>query len=195
MAQAAIHRMFALIESLLDVERLEAGSDPLLLDPLDIQTLVDETVGQYLPIAVGSDVTIAVQHHDAPLPSIVADRTRIERVLTNLIDNGLKFSPEGGTLTVSTARAEDGISVSVNDEGPGIPADVRRRVFDRFVQVSQRRDGTRGFGLGLAYCHTAVAAHGGRIWVDEGAGGRGSCFMFTLPLKPPPGEEQPAFRT
>ncbi|HZY41170.1 MAG TPA: ATP-binding protein, partial [Anaerolineae bacterium] len=106
----------------------------------------------------------------------------IGRVLTNLLDNALKFTPAGGQITVLTERwAADPAFVrcAVRDTGPGIPPEFRTRIFERFAQLPDQSGRRRGTGLGLSFCHLAVEAHGGQIWVDTAPGG-GSEFSFTV---------------
>jgi signal transduction histidine kinase len=117
---------------------------------------------------------------------VVADREKIERVLVNLLDNALKYTPENGRIWVQTGQKADRMWVSISDTGPGIPAEDRERIFERFTQGTGDKLKRRGFGLGLAYCRLAVEAHGGRIWIQDGPDGIGSRFTFTLPLEQSP---------
>jgi signal transduction histidine kinase len=110
-----------------------------------------------------------------------ADRDRVNQVLDNLLGNAIKFSPNGGRITVQLAAVDGMVQVSVSDTGIGIPADQLERIFDRFYQVdgsATRKFG--GAGLGLTIVKRIVEAHGGRIWAESQVG-RGSTFLFTLP--------------
>jgi len=101
-------------------------------------------------------------------------------VLINLLENAVKYTRGGGSITVSASRQEQAVLVSVSDSGAGIAARDQQRIFDKFARVEE--DGRpKGLGLGLAFCRLAVEAHGGRIWV-ESVEGRGSTFSFTLPV-------------
>jgi len=116
------------------------------------------------------------------LPLVALDPEKLTRVIANLVDNALKFTPTGGVVRI-VADLPDGqseIRVGVLDSGPGIPDDYRARIFDRFVQVSGRRGARAGSGLGLSFCKLTVEAHGGRIWAENLQEG-GSGFYFTLP--------------
>jgi signal transduction histidine kinase len=129
--------------------------------------------------AEDAGVTIRVQRSSAPL---WADPDRIVQVLTNMISNAIKFSPEGGTVVLGAEREGDHAIVRVTDQGPGLPPDKQGVIFDRFHQVdSSDRRGHAGMGLGLAICRSIVHQHGGRIWV-EAVPGRGSTFLFTIPV-------------
>lgn len=181
-ARSACGRMQRLTDCLLDVARLEAGERALQLAPVNLSGLV---------AGVASRLTLALQNRHVTLscpippdlPAVMADEDMIDRVLTNLIDNAMKYSPRGGEITLTAGVAGDLVQISVTDEGPGIPPDERQRIFERFAQVSGERPAgsRRGFGLGLTFCKLAVEAHGGRIWVEPGENDVGSRFIFTLP--------------
>ena len=110
------------------------------------------------------------------------DPKHIEQVLRNLVSNAVKYSPEGGTITVQGRGDQRQLLVSVSDQGMGIPLEDLERVFERFYRVdSEITQRVRGVGLGLAVCRGMVEAHGGRIWVESTLG-EGSTFYFTLPV-------------
>jgi signal transduction histidine kinase len=117
------------------------------------------------------------------LPTIMADGEKIKRVITNLLDNAVKFTPSGGYVSISANEYQGYLVVSVEDSGPGIPEEYRDKIFDRFFQVPGMRSSRRGSGLGLAFCKLVVDAHHGRIWVEPKAGG-GSVFSIRLPVQP-----------
>jgi signal transduction histidine kinase len=117
---------------------------------------------------------------DLSVDSIVADAELLRRVLENLIDNGLRHAPAGSTLTLSAARAGEGIELRVTDQGCGVPAEQREKIFEPFAQGSTEQLLTRtGRGLGLTFCRLAVEAHGGKIRI-EGAN-PGAAFCVFLP--------------
>jgi signal transduction histidine kinase len=99
------------------------------------------------------------------------------------VDNAIKYTPSSGLITVRAEKEGGHIVFSVNDTGPGIPPRERERIFEQFAQVEGEKLSHRGFGLGLAFCKLAIAAHGGKIWVEDGEGGVGSQFKFTLPIE------------
>jgi signal transduction histidine kinase len=115
------------------------------------------------------------------LPPINADASMIDRVMTNLLDNAIRYTPQGGHIQVSIEPSEAVHTVTIADSGEGIPAEHRERIFERFVQVdtAKLQRGSKGSGLGLTFCRLAVEAHGGRIWVDDAPEG-GAAFHFTL---------------
>jgi signal transduction histidine kinase len=113
------------------------------------------------------------------------DPQRIEEVLRNLLDNAVKYSPDGGTITIAGVPHEDHVLIRVRDEGIGIPPDALEKIFERFYRVpDERTQQVNGTGLGLAVCRGIVTAHGGDIWAECHIGG-GSVFSFTLPAATP----------
>lgn len=181
LAMHASERMQRLVDSLLDVSKLETGEMLITLAPTHIKPLLEDAVRRQSIPAQTHNVAI---HTDIPddLPPVLLDRDPIERVLANLLDNALKYTPAGETIVV--AAEQDGVKlvISVIDAGPGIPPEDRERIFERFAQVSGSQARRRGFGLGLTFCQLTVEAHDGTIWVEPGPGGVGSRFAFTLPV-------------
>jgi signal transduction histidine kinase len=116
------------------------------------------------------------------LPPVEADPDKIERVLYNLVDNAIKFTPEEGVVSLYADQLDKHfIRVAVTDTGQGIPVEMRDHIFDRYQQISGTYARRRGTGLGLTYCKMAVEAHSGRIWIEDNVGG-GAVFAFTLPI-------------
>jgi signal transduction histidine kinase len=184
LANAACMRMQRLVDSLLDVAKLETGEMPMTLSLTNFRPVLEEAAQRQALTARMRRITIQV---DAPdyLPNVVIDTEKIERVLANLLDNALKYTPDNEIIVLAADAEEDLIIVSITDAGPGIPVEERERIFERFAQVSSQRPARRGFGLGLTFCRLAVEAHGGHIWVEASPGGQGSRFIFTLPLRQP----------
>jgi signal transduction histidine kinase len=194
MASQSCNHLMSLVDSLLDISRLEAGQMPLERDPVLLPQLTQTVLQQMRPLAERG--TVEFELLTVPdTPAVYADSELINRVLVNLVDNALKHSPRNGIVTIEivpesvkrglldTADAPSpSIRCTVLDTGPGIPSEHRQRVFERFAQLDGRR---RGKGLGLAFCKLAVQAHGGQIWVEDNPGGQGSAFCFTLPVAPP----------
>jgi signal transduction histidine kinase len=175
-------RMNRLIQDLLEVARLEAGKSPVHPSRIPVLDLLDEVVGGHAKGAESRGVGLAGEL-EGGLEEVWGDRDRLVQVLTNLVENALKFTPSGGKVEVSAHRAADGAGVvfSVSDTGEGISREDQDRLFDRFWQVG-RRD-SRGAGLGLSIVKGLVEAHGGKVWV-ESEPGKGSTFRFSLPGKP-----------
>lgn len=185
-ARRASAQLLSMMSNLLDVQRLETGKLALIRAPLDLNELVRHAGMALLPRAREQQVSLFFDL-DKDLPAVPADEELVERVLANLLDNALKFTPAQGTITLFTQAGTDEVRVGVADTGEGIPAEERRRIFEKFTQLRRPGKGTRGSGLGLTFCRLAVEAHGGRIWVEDNYP-RGSRFIFTLPLQAPPQE-------
>jgi PAS domain S-box-containing protein len=182
MIQRAIQRMNRLIEDLMDVVKLEGGQK-LALDPapVELPPLLGEMRESFQAQAQPRHQAVVCEC--APdVPPIVADRDRLHQVLSNLLGNALKFTPEGGRVSIRAKRVEGDVQIEVADTGPGIPPEDLPRIFDPYWQA--RRTARLGAGLGLAISRGIVEGHGGRIWV-ESRPGEGSTFTFTLPIAGP----------
>ncbi len=166
-----------MVENLLYASRIQAGGLELRREPVDLPSLIRRVVQRMGQISRKHDIGA-----DLPpsFPTVIADYERVQEVITNLIDNAMKYSPKGGAIRVEGEVRSTEVVISVIDNGQGIPQEDREKVFDRFF----RREGgiarvAKGTGLGLFICKSIVEAHGGRIWVDSPPGG-GSRFRFTL---------------
>jgi two-component system sensor histidine kinase KdpD len=178
------HRMSALVSNLLDMARIESGGVKLNLEwqPLE------EVIGTALDATRG----ILKQHRievrlPPDLPLVRFDALLIERVLVNLLENAAKYTPAGSTVTIAAEVVADDLSVSVSDNGPGLPIGREDAVFEKFTR-GHRESATPGVGLGLAICRAIIESHGGKIHGLNRAGG-GASFNFTLPLGHPPASE------
>jgi signal transduction histidine kinase len=179
-AQTSAQRMQRLVDSLLEVSRMETGEARFDLRSFNLGPLLHDVI-QRNAILARKGVKIDTEiPFDLP---VVADREKIDRVVVNLLDNALKYTPENGRIWVQGGQKAESVWVSISDTGPGIPAVDRERLFERFTQGSGDKLKRRGFGLGLAYCRLAVEGHGGRIWIQDGPNGIGSRFTFTIPLE------------
>jgi len=168
-------RLIHMANEMLTVSKLESGK--LVLNPTDcdLATVIQEVLaGQ--EIARGrKNLRFLPQPGNWRLP---LDQELMSRVIQNLLDNALKFSPEHGTVTVTLADSDGQVRVEITDQGPGIPSGQHARIFEKFGQL-ERKAGRPGVGLGLAFCKLTVEAHGGRIGVTSQTG-QGSTFWFTL---------------
>jgi signal transduction histidine kinase len=183
--QTSTQRVLSLVESLLDISRMQSGSMGLALAPVDLRLLADSVLSETQAQAGEYGLTLC---NEVPLdlPQIPADAGKLGRVLVNLVDNALKYSPSGGKIVIMVDPGSGNeIIIRVSDDGPGIPDEYREKIFERFAQIPHQRGRSRGSGLGLTFCKLAVEAHGGRIWVEPRPGG-GSLFSFTLPLERDP---------
>jgi signal transduction histidine kinase len=119
---------------------------------------------------------------DEGIEKVPADETRLERVMYNLLENAVKYSPQGGQIQIVVSKDSDHFVISVSDEGIGLSGHDQARLFSPFQRVDEKLDDIKGIGLGLLVCRRLVEAHGGKIWI-ESRPGYGSTFYFTLPLK------------
>ena len=185
-SQNSAENVLNLVQSLLDVARLEQNTLTLEYEERSLNETIDRAFASVLGLAMGTRVAMTT-HIPADLPLVWIDAEKIRRVLINILDNALRHTPCDGQICVGAAfnAAENNVTVCVEDSGPGIPLEERTRIFDKFIQLDQRAlRGHEGTGLGLTFCKLAVEAHGGRIWVQEGETG-GASFCFTLPTVPP----------
>ncbi len=183
-SQRAIRKLLSRVDALLDISKMESGQLTLEIEPVELATLVDSVCVELSPMAHELEVTVTSDVPDT-LPLLGVDSDKVERVLQNLVDNALKFTPAEGVVSITasmtaTPGAAGFIRVEIHDTGPGIPDNQKSRIFDRYVQIEGRRGARRGTGLGLTFCRMVVEAHGGAIWVEDNPGG-GSVFVFTLP--------------
>ncbi len=170
-----------LVADLRDLALAEAGELRLELSVTDVAEVIAGTVKGFQAQAGEKGVTLAVEQ-PAELPLVMADEQRLAQVLHNLLNNGLRHTPVGGTVTVRAKRVGDEVQVTVADTGEGIPAEALPYVFERFYRADRSRARTTGgSGLGLAIAKRIVEAHGGRIWARSWLGA-GSTFAFSLPL-------------
>ncbi len=173
-----------MIDDLLEFSRMEAGRVKLHLSEVSLSAMTQSVTAKLAPLAEEAGLQLFLDLAD-DLPEIDGDRMRLEQVLTNLVENAIKFTPAGGKIVVSGKQRGDRVLLTVSDTGIGIPPEEQERVFDRFYQVdgSERR-AYRGAGLGLSICRHIVERHNGRIWVEsEGINGLGSRFHVELPIR------------
>jgi K+-sensing histidine kinase KdpD len=182
-SQRALRKLLHLVDSLLDIAKMESGSVTLDVEPHHLRPIAESVRTELLPLAEELDIQVDVDM-TGDLPKLFIDSNKIERVLLNLVDNALKFTPVGGLIQIRAHReGEDRVRVEVADNGPGIPDDYKETIFDRFQQIDHLKGNRRGTGLGLTFCQLTIEAHGGSIWIEDNPGG-GSIFAFTLPLEP-----------
>jgi two-component system OmpR family sensor kinase len=182
-AAEEVARMSKIVDDLLTLAHRDENSLELLLAPVDLGEVAAEVAGQLRPLAEAGGVRLEVE---APPAAVVADQARVTQVVTNLVDNAVKYTGAGGSVRVRVWEQAGGGGLAVSDTGPGIGPQDLPKVFDRFFRLDAARTRARGgSGLGLAICKELVEAHGGRIWADS-VPGAGSTFTLTLPAQPPP---------
>jgi two-component system phosphate regulon sensor histidine kinase PhoR len=171
-------RLGNLIDDLLELSRIESRDLKLQLEPLDLATVIERTLAQHAHRAQLKRITM--RHEVAGVPGVRADRRALDHVLGNLIDNALKYCPEGAAVRLAAATENGEVRISVVDTGPGIPSEHLQRIFERFYRVDAGRSRELGgTGLGLSIVKHLVEAMGGTVGVDSRVGS-GSTFYFTL---------------
>jgi len=183
-AENEVDVLTQMVEELLELSRIESGQVPFRFRATAVSNLLLGPMDRLRPQAQRKEIEMAL---DVPanLPPVLADEERVQRVVTNLLHNAVKFTPEGGQVTVQARLHPENIDelvISVSDSGVGITAEDLPRIFERFYKSDRAR--TRnggGTGLGLAISRHIVQAHHGRIWVKSSEG-KGSTFFFTLPV-------------
>ena len=172
-------RMQRLINSLLDIHRLESGQSLTNQKPTSLKELVHDALDAVTPITESKKQTLEDTVPEG-LPLVWVDSDMVKRVITNLLENGTKFTPLQGNLSIGASQDGRWVTVWIKDSGPGIPPESQQMIFEKFTRL-QAEKFPKGLGLGLAFCKLAVLAHGGRIWVESKLG-EGSRFMFTIPV-------------
>ena len=181
-ARRGAKRVLRLIMSLLDVARMQSGRIELNRSPVELSSLIIELLMDIEIIADEYHINVKNEVKD-DLPVIFVDEDKISRVITNLLDNAVKFSPEFGDVRVVGEATDDGVMIQIWDQGPGISEEYRAIIFERFSQISGQFGRWRGAGLGLAFSRLTAEAHGGTISVESPPEGTGSVFTLTLPFR------------
>ncbi len=177
-AQRNVQRVINLVESLLDISKLESGRMQLYIEEFDLSDVIEELILEQKTRADFMNVCIRTDFKGRPF-FVKADRNMLQRVILNLLDNALKFSSENDEVLFSLRKNENNnIELRVEDQGPGIADDQKQRIFEQFIQVSA--DDKPGAGLGLTFCRLAVEAHKGEIFVEDREGG-GAIFVVNIP--------------
>ncbi len=175
-------RLNRMINEMLDLDRMEAGKIRIQPKPVALNLLVSAAVDRARASSNNHDVRIEL---DDALPIINADPDRLIQVISNLLTNAVKYSPEGGEVTVGTHAENGQVNVAVRDQGVGIAPENMGKVFARYERFESTKTNTViGTGLGLAICKQIIELHGGRIWVESKLG-EGSTFQFTVPVGSP----------
>lgn len=173
-----------LIENLLDLARIQEGKSVLDLAQGDICKIIRDVAGVFRYDASQKDITITEELPNDEKIEILIDAGKVKQVITNLVSNALKFTPEEGIITIRARNLDTHVEIQVKDTGIGIPEEEFQKIFDRFYQVDSsltRKVGGTGIGLNIAKEY--VEMHGGRIWVESSKVGEGTIFTFTLPVK------------
>lgn len=178
-------RLHDMINDILDLSKLQSGKNETRRGWVEIEPLVRSIMESVGSLAQGKNIALTLEL-SAGLTPLWGDARHLERVLTNLLSNGIKFTPAQGKVSLSIREVEQNLEFAVADTGPGIAPEHQQMIFERFRQIRQTNDAdkaTQGIGLGLAICKEIVVQHKGKIWV-ESQPGQGSRFLFSLPIQP-----------
>jgi len=177
------NRLDRFVEGIVDLARIEAGDISLHRNWGAVEDIIDAALAQAEPLTRNHEIKVVVAEE---LPVVRVDARTVTEVIYTLLDNASKYAPTGTRITISAREtASDTIELAVEDEGPGIPANYRPRVFERFYRIAGNgftREDTRGIGMGLAIAKGIVEAHGGRIWIEDAKCGQGARVVFTVPV-------------
>lgn len=176
-------RLNRLVENLLDISRIESGALHPEKEWYPIDELLHDVLSRMQQLLQGRQV---VTDLPADLPPVELDYLMIDQVLTNLLENAIRYTPADSPLEIAVSATAKEMTVALADRGPGIPRSDLEHIFDKFYRVLGYARATGGTGVGLAVCRGLIEAHGGRIWATNRSGG-GALFRFTLPLHPPAG--------
>jgi len=171
--------LLSLISDILDLSKIEAGRMELAIESLRVETVFGEVLSAMRPLAdkKSQEMSMSVEAGLA----VRADSTRFKQVLMNLLGNAIKFTPDSGRIEVAARLIEDRVRVEVRDNGPGIPPEEQKRIFEAFYRLRESGKKIEGTGLGLAITHRLVELHGGELGLESQLG-QGSCFYFSLPV-------------
>jgi signal transduction histidine kinase len=184
LAQRSGEHVLHLVNNLLDVSRLESGQMSIHPVAVEVGPLLHRVAARLAPMANQAQIAVEISAA-SDLPLLEVDHDLLDRVLHNLLDNALKFTPDGGLVRLwarlDPAHTPPAMLVGVSDNGPGIPPDMKARLFQRFQQIVSTTGRRTGSGLGLPFCRLAVETHGGQIWAETEPGS-GSTFVMRLPI-------------
>lgn len=178
-----VDAMIKMVNSLIELSRIEMGKADLNIELLNLNTIIREAITRLSPIAERRHISVTSEPA-LGLPLVPADKQMINEVVTNIIQNAIKFTPEGGKIKARTWIQDEMAMVNISDNGIGIGQEDLPHIFERFYKADKSRN-TEGTGLGLAIARHIVQVHGGKIWVESEIG-KGTTFTFTLPASPPP---------
>lgn len=182
-AYSSTDRLIALVNDMLNVSRIESGRFVINAEPINLPALANEVIADLVPAAQKQGNQILLTQPPEPFPNALADSDKIREVFINLIGNSIKFTPLGGTITVSFAQDNDMVITKVSDTGRGLAPEDVTKLFQKFGRVGGNylvKQNVQGTGLGLYLTRSIVQLHGGKIWAESQGIGKGSTFSFTL---------------
>ena len=177
------HRLSGMLNDLLDLSKLEAGSTEYDFGNTDLVSIINAAASEIEILAKNKKLSLDLPGTMNGTAKVECDRGKIHQVIVNLMSNAIKFSPEGKHVSVECCQDMDAeaLRITVSDEGVGIPEEELDSVFNKFIQSSKTKTGAGGTGLGLAICKEIVQGHGGKIWAENNTG-CGAAFHVELPI-------------
>src|SRR3989344_5059084 len=173
--------MVALIDDLLNASRIERGKLEFIFQPTNLAEITQITVDQLLPQAEMKKIELVYEKPKEAMPELTADKEKLRQVINNLVDNAIKYTP-AGKVTVSISKNDKEITLKVTDTGRGVSKDQMSHVFEKYDRGNRAPKNSTGLGLGLYVAKVIIAQHKGKIWVESKGEGKGSSFIFTIPL-------------
>jgi len=171
--------LLKLISDILDLSKIEAGKMELSREDVTVASAFGDVISTLYPLA--EKKSQALLHHVEPNLHVHADPMRLKQILVNLAGNAIKFTPEGGRIELAARLTGNQVRIEVRDNGPGIPPEQQKRIFEAFFRLTQTDNATEGTGLGLAITSRLVELHGGKLGIESELG-KGTCFHFSLPV-------------
>jgi signal transduction histidine kinase len=180
-ATRSVDRLTNLVNELLDINRIESGRTVLELNPVLLHTIVERVMQEMKPAADQKNITLLLQETNSN-KMILADPSKIERIVGELVNNAIKYTPDGGVVEIRLSGTDHQVTLSIKDSGIGMTKEECGRIWDRFYRTVASQHFAKGSGLGLSIAKELVEMHGGRIRVDSEQG-KGSTFTITLPVR------------
>ena len=175
-----VNHLAGLVENLLTLARFDAKTTTLQALPVDLNLLIKDTVEAISVLAIQKNITF--QLNSTHTADILADKNQLKRLILNILDNAVKYTPPGGKISIDLRQQKDSVDIDIADTGIGIPESELPHIFDRFYRVDKSRSSI-GFGLGLSIAQSIAMAHGGKIYAKTNAP-QGTIFIISLPVKP-----------
>jgi signal transduction histidine kinase len=181
-AERTNNLLISLIEDILNVSRIERGKLEFLFEPVDLEDMAKITYEQLEPLAQEKQQTFTYHGPKTALPKIMADKEKLRQVMNNLIDNAIKYTQAGGSVDVKLEKQDDKINFSVTDSGQGIDEKSIENIFEKYSRGKESIKHSAGLGLGLYVAKIVITEHKGKIWAESKGQGKGSKFIFSLPI-------------
>lgn len=175
-------RLASMVKDLLNVSRIESGRIHIIYEQKQVEDVIDQAVMEVMSKAREAKHTLTFEKPKKKMPMTWIDVTRITEILINILGNSIKYTPNGGKITVKCVSDNDKIVVSVEDNGKGIPKDRAKAVFEKFTQVDVMKDEVKGTGLGMYIAKKFIELMHGQIWFNSDGAGKGTTFYFSLPI-------------